>query len=160
MSVSFPDRASVLQSQRQKRQRPYRSFDDSACDMKGDYGKHPARCCTYQSGVIVSPNPVFDGAKLWSATDVAELSTAEESGFVGLMTAAFHIISGSLAGRKSEAHTIKIATFLTLEFFSPSPYRVEDQTHTHSTFHFQLQRIINIGVPIVQLSRTSSTSPP
>ena len=49
---------------------------------------------------MVSPN-AFEGAKLWSATEVAELSTAEESGFVsgfvGFLTAAYRVDSISTA---------------------------------------------------------------
>ncbi len=125
--------------------RPYRRLCSDPASCNPTLGDD----CTYQSGVIVSPKPTFDGARLWSATEVEELSTAE-SGIVGFFTAAFHNVSGLLAFTDKGEHTIKVAT--ALKFLPPSPQGIIDQAHAHSTLHLELQRVVDVGIPIVQLS--------
>lgn len=76
--------------------------------------------------MIVSPS-IVDGAMLWwSATELAELSTAE-SGFVGFLTAA---VGGWLVRGEERGGgwgcTVEVAAALGLEFFSPAPDGVVD----------------------------------
>ncbi len=57
-------------------------------------------------------------------------------------------------------HTVKIPSALSLKLLSPSPYRVEDETHAHSTLHFQLQGAVRVLAPIMRLPGPSSAAPP
>ena len=45
--------------------------------------------------------------------------------------------------KRGGGHTFEIAAALCLELLSPPPHGVEDQTHTHATADFQLQRAIH-----------------
>ncbi len=73
-----------------------------------------------------------EGARLLSATEVAEDSTAE-SGFVGFLTAAlggggrlsaFYGVTEKWKGKSG--HTFEIAATVGLEFLAPSPDGVEN----------------------------------